>query len=229
MTRSVRTATLIALAIVVAGVGAAALYWRGGSRNAADARCAADPAAIARIDALAKGEVAGVKVARIPAPAPSLIFQNTDGAETSLAAIGERQGKVVLFNLWATWCAPCREEMPALDALQGKLGGRSFEVVAVNMDSRDSARPRDWLAKAGIRNLAYYADPKGLVFQTLRKVGLATGLPTTLIVDGRGCLVGHIEGPAHWASNDALALLRQVRAESAPAGNAQARETPARE
>ena len=85
----------------------------------------------------------------------------------------------MLFNLWATWCVPCRKEMPALDELQAKLGGADFEVVAVNIDTRDPEKPRAWLKEVGIERLAYYADPAAKVFQDLKQVGKAWGMPTT--------------------------------------------------
>ena len=84
------------------------------------------------------------------------------------------------MNLWATWCVPCRKEMPALDALQTRLGGEKFEVVAVNIDTRNLDKPKAWLQEVGIRQLGYYADPSAKVFQDLKAVGKAFGMPTTL-------------------------------------------------
>ncbi len=86
----------------------------------------------------------------------------------------------MLLNLWATWCVPCRKEMPALDALQGKLGGPDFEVVAVNIDTRDPEKPKAWLKDVGVDKLAYYSDSNAKVFQDLKAIGKAFGMPTTL-------------------------------------------------
>ena len=113
----------------------------------------------------------------------------------------------MLFNLWATWCVPCRKEMPALDELQAKLGGADFEVVAVNIDTRDADKPRAWLKEVGIERLAYYADPAAKVFQDLKQVGKAWGMPTTILVDAAGCEIGTLAGPAEWASDDAIKLV----------------------
>src|SRR5205807_9336415 len=113
----------------------------------------------------------------------------------------------VRFNLWSSWCIPCRREMPPLEALQARLGGPDFEVVAVNIDTRDPDKPRAWLKEAGIAQLAYYADPSAKVFQDLKLVGKAFGMPTTLIVDPAGCEIGTVAGPAEWASEDALKLV----------------------
>jgi thiol-disulfide isomerase/thioredoxin len=113
----------------------------------------------------------------------------------------------VLVNLWATWCVPCRKEMPALDALEGRLGSPQFEVVAINIDTRDPGKPRAWLEEAGIRRLAYYADPSARVFQDLKAAGRAAGMPTTLLIDPAGCEIGTMAGPAEWASTEAVALV----------------------
>jgi hypothetical protein len=98
--------------------------------------------------------------------------------------------------------------MPALDALQEKLGGPNFEVVAVNIDTRDADKPRAWLKEAGVNRLAYYADPSAKVFQDLKLIGKAFGMPTTLIVDPAGCEIGTVAGPAEWASEDGINLVR---------------------
>ena len=90
---------------------------------------------------------------------------------------------------------------------QAKLGGGNFEVVAVNIDTRDPDKPRNWLKEVGITRLAYYADPSAKVFQDLKLVGRAFGMPTTLIVDPAGCEIGTVAGPAEWASEDAVKLM----------------------
>ena len=113
----------------------------------------------------------------------------------------------MLLNLWATWCVPCRKEMPALDALQAKLGGDKFEVVAVNIDTRNLDKPKAWLQEVGIKQLGYYADPSAKVFQDLKAAGKAFGMPTTLLIDPQGCELGVLAGPAEWASEDAVKLI----------------------
>jgi thiol-disulfide isomerase/thioredoxin len=153
---------------------------------------------------LARGEVAAVAVAQAPKTLPQLEFRDGTGAARSLA---DWKGRTVLLNLWATWCVPCRKEMPALDALQAKLGGADFEVVSINIDTRDTDKPRAWLKDAGVDTLAYYADNSAKVFQDLKAIGKAFGMPTTLIVDRNGCELAALAGPAEWASDDALKLV----------------------
>jgi thiol-disulfide isomerase/thioredoxin len=157
-----------------------------------------------RLAPLARGEVAAVAAANPPKLLPALAFKDASGAHKTLP---EWRGRIVLLNLWATWCVPCRKEMPALDALQGMLGGPDFEVVAINIDTRDPEKPKAWLKEVGVVKLAYYADNTSKVFQDLREIGKAFGMPTTLLVDRAGCELASLAGPAEWASEDALKLI----------------------
>jgi thiol-disulfide isomerase/thioredoxin len=201
------------LAVVGAGglagvaIGLAAVYGITtflGNR-AGDAQCAPAVATAGRVAPLARGEVAGMVVASRPLQLPDLAFRDGSGIERHLA---EWRGRTVLLNLWATWCIPCRKEMPALDELQAQLGGPPFEVVAINIDTRDANKPRAWLKEIGIARLDYYTDASAKVFQDLKLVGRAIGMPTTILVDPAGCEIGTIAGPAEWASEDALQLVR---------------------
>jgi thiol-disulfide isomerase/thioredoxin len=172
--------------------------------NPADAACRPAVALAKRLAPLAHGEVAALTVAHEPFRVPDLAFTDREGHARTLA---QWKGRTVLLNLWATWCVPCRKEMPALDALEQKLGGPAFEVVAVNIDTRDPDKPRTWLKDIGITRLAYYSDPSAKVFQDLKLAGKAFGMPTTLLVDRAGCELGEIAGPAEWASEDGVKLV----------------------
>jgi thiol-disulfide isomerase/thioredoxin len=158
-----------------------------------------------RMAPLARGDVAAVAVTNAPRTQPARAVKAAAGTEKTLAAW---RGRTVLFNLWATWCVPCRKEMPALDMLQAKLGSPAFEVVSVNIDTRDAGKPKAWLNEIGVNRLAYYADNTAKVFQDLKAVGKAFGMPTTLIVDPNGCELAYLAGPAEWASEDAVRLVR---------------------
>jgi thiol-disulfide isomerase/thioredoxin len=104
--------------------------------------------------------------------------------------------------------------MPALDALQQKLGSPDFQVVAVNIDTRDPDKPKAFLKELRIDKLAYYADPTAKTFQDLKAIGRAFGMPTTLLVDRQGCEIGTIAGPAEWASDDAVKLIQAALGKS---------------
>lgn len=158
-----------------------------------------------KIAPLARGEVAALTMAAKPLRVPDLAFDGADGKPRKLS---DWRGRTVLVNLWATWCVPCRKEMPALDELQGKLGGPNFEVVAINIDTRDLDRPKSFLKDAALTRLGYFADPKAKVFQDLKAVGRALGMPTSVLVDGAGCEIATIAGPAEWASDDAVKLIK---------------------
>lgn len=191
-----------ALALVALGGGAAFYSVAGDAGNSGS--CSAARATAKRMAPLARGEVAAVQVNATPVPTPDLAFNGPDGAPTSLAAF---KGRTLLFNLWATWCPPCLKEMPALDALQAALGGADFQVVAVNIDTRNLDKPKAWLAERKITTLPYYADPQAKVFQDLRTARKVEGMPVSLIVDAEGCELAILQGPADWASADAKALI----------------------
>lgn len=171
--------------------------------------CAPAVVQAAKLAPLAKGEVAALTMATAPLKIPDLAFDDAQGAKKSLA---DFRGKTVLLNLWATWCVPCRKEMPALNALQKKLGGPDFEVVAVNIDTRDGDKPKAFLADAKLDALDYFTDRSARAFQDLKSVGRAVGMPTSVLLDGQGCEIATIAGPAEWDSADALALLAAAKA-----------------
>lgn len=198
-------ALVLALAVLAGVYGIARLR-----SNPADGACHGAVATAARIAGLVHGEVAALATAQTPFHVPALAFRDAKGRERTLA---DWRGRTVLVNLWATWCIPCRREMPALDALQAELGGPKFEVVAVNIDTRDPHKPLAFLKQVGVTHLAYYSDHSAQVFETLRAAGKAFGMPTTLLVDPKGCEIGTMAGPADWASDDGIKLVRAIIAD----------------
>jgi thiol-disulfide isomerase/thioredoxin len=186
-------------------VGLAAVYGIGAmQRNPVETACQPAAELARRLAPLARGEIAAIGIASDPKRLPELAFTDAGGKPRTLS---EFRGKTILLNLWATWCVPCRKEMPALDALQVKLGGDTFEVVAVNIDTRNLDKPKAWLQEVGIGKLGYYADSSAKVFQDLKAIGKAFGMPTTLLIDRNGCELGTLAGPAEWASEDAVKLI----------------------
>jgi thiol-disulfide isomerase/thioredoxin len=145
-----------------------------------------------------------------PQSLKGLAFNGADGKPMSLANLG---GKTVLLNLWATWCAPCRAEMPSLDTLQKEMGGDAFEVVAINVDTGDDTKPKKFLEEIGVEKLGYYSDHTLGLFNDLKKRGLALGLPVTMLIDSEGCLIAHMNGPAEWAGGDAKRLVEAALGE----------------
>lgn len=136
-----------------------------------------------------------------PVPVPEISFEDGNGQPKKLA---DFSGKVVLLNIWATWCAPCRKEMPTLDRLQAKLGGPDFEVVALSMDRAGPDKVKKFFAEIGIEHLALNIDASGKAMFTLG----ALGLPMTLLIDREGKEIGRLIGPAEWDSPDMVDFIR---------------------
>ncbi|KEQ07189.1 thiol:disulfide interchange protein TlpA [Pseudorhizobium pelagicum] len=211
-------ARLIVIAAVAGLIaGAVAVYVRtAGSGNAnvagtevaaAGGACEGTAELARRVDELARGEVAAMTPVEPPRPV-ALSFKGPEGQDLQT---GDLQGKTVLLNLWATWCGPCREEMPALNTLQKDMGSEDFEVVAVNIDTGSDEKPKAFLAETGVDALGYYRDSSMGVFNALKKEGLAFGLPVTLLLDRNGCLMSAMNGPAAWDSPDAKAMIAAAK------------------
>jgi thiol-disulfide isomerase/thioredoxin len=205
------TAAAIVVIVVAAGGGLALLYGKPTTGKEEAAQCPGARSLAQRLAPLAQGEVAALAVDKSPAPAADVSFNQPDGKKTSLA---DFRGRTILLNLWATWCIPCRAEMPALDRLQAKFGGPEFEVVAVNIDTTRLDRPKAFFTENGVKNLSLYADPSADAFETLKVAGKALGLPTTLLIDKEGCEVGVMAGPAPWDKADGIRLISAMLGKS---------------
>lgn len=161
----------------------------------------ATPAA-ADLAPLLTGEMEGVALAG-PQAAPDAGFARFDGTRGDLS---DYAGKVAVVNFWATWCAPCRAEMPSLQALQDTLGEEGLEVVTIAFGRHDPAAMERFWTEAGVTSLPLHLDAES---ELARGFGV-TGLPHTVILDREGRIVAHKRGEADWASPEALALLRAV-------------------
>ena len=135
-----------------------------------------------------------------PKDLPALSFTDGMGVPKDNAVF---KGKVTLLNLWATWCAPCRKEMPELAKLQKDLGGADFQVIELSEDLKGYGPSWDFLKQVGAQNLTLYVDVKGAALEALR----APGLPVTLLLDRDGREIGRLLGPADWAGDEAKALV----------------------
>jgi thiol-disulfide isomerase/thioredoxin len=211
---SAKLVAIAALAGLISGIGAVAFRNMGSdpsvqvSDGEQAALCEGSTQRIATLEPLIKGHVAAL-VAQVNPRTLDLAFKTDDGSSASMQSFA---GKAVLLNLWATWCVPCREEMPALNNLQKQLGGDDFEVVAINIDTGDDEKPKTFLTDYKIDELAFYRDNTLGVFNALKKEGLAFGLPATLLLDDKGCLLASMNGPAEWDHDDALALVKAAKA-----------------
>jgi thiol-disulfide isomerase/thioredoxin len=156
--------------------------------------------------ALATGPLAGFIIHPKRKDIDTFSFANNKGETLD---VSKWKGRVVLLNLWATWCAPCRKEMPDLAKLQTALGGPDFEVVALSLDRKGLAASQAFLTETGVANLAAYVEPEG---KTLAAVQ-ALGLPATILIDRNGKEAGRILGPVEWASPEAQAMVKALMAE----------------
>lgn len=160
------------------------------------------PVAVAAPGARPRGRSDVMSLHEAPRPLPELRFEDGDGRPRALTAF---RGKIVLLNVWATWCAPCRREMPTLDRLQAALGGPGFEVVALSIDRAGIAAVAEFYAEIGVERLAKYIDASGSAARRLD----AVGLPTTLLIDREGREIARHVGPAEWDTPEMLSFLRR--------------------
>ena len=211
-----RKATALAAVLAVMAVGASGLYKiaRGDSKQVAHTgACAGSLDRAGTAAPLVRGEVAALTLATQPVDLADIAFDDAEGRKTTVGAFKDR---TILLNLWATWCVPCRQEMPALDRLQGKLGSADFAVVPVDIDTIRLERPRAFLKEIGARNLPFYSDNTAGILQQFKAKQTVVGLPTTILIGRDGCEIGTMAGPAQWDSPDAEALVSKL-ARPAPA------------
>lgn len=207
----------IAVTGLAAAAGLVAVYVSGGFADNTARACAAANERAAAIDPLIEGPIAALQPLEQPVSLAALSFDDAAGNTVNL---GDFAGKTVLFNLWATWCAPCRAEMPSLAALRSDLGGDKFEVVAVSIDSRaDSADLRGFLEETDASALELYHDPTMALFNGLKDKGLLVGMPTSFLVDPAGCAFAVLQGPAAWDSPRAKAVIRAAMGAGPAVGN----------
>jgi len=198
----------LGVAAIALGFGVGVYGMLGTSGNTSVEQASAScPASIARgkeLGPLATGDIAAFRALDEPLDLTSINFVDENGTPKTLS---DWKGKIVLFNLWATWCPPCREEMPYFETLQTEKGGDAFQVVPVSIDLGDASKPKRFYEETGLKALPFMHDNTMNAFHDLKKKAVALGMPTTLLVDRNGCGLGVLNGPAHWASPDAVKLI----------------------
>lgn len=196
-------------AMGVAGLGVAIAAWVYLGNAASANSCPVQAAQAQIIDAAAVGELAAVNGTGEGRGYADMAFKSADGTEMTL---GDFSGKALLVNFWASWCVPCREEMPALDAIATEYNSDKFQVVPINLDIGEGglAKAEEFLAEGQFKNLPLYADNTFAAFDRLKREAVAVGLPATLLLDPEGCELAVLQGPAEWHSKDGKAVVEAL-------------------
>jgi len=202
---------LVGAVLVLAVVWVGLQYWGAGTPPSTDGAGGSVPPPIS-------GTLTNFTPANPERPAPSEPFFDADGKEITLQEFG---GRLVLLNLWATWCGPCAQELPSLDRLQAELGGDRFTVLALSIDRQGAAAVQPFFKTLNIAHLGIYVDPKSTFAQALD----LQGLPTTLVISPTGIVLGRLVGPAKWDSPEAKTLVRYYLDRVVSGGATDSRQT----
>lgn len=192
--------------LLVVAVFAGAVVWSARatlfSGAASGGQCSAATAMARAVEETRRDAVAAIQTGD-PRDITALPYNGTD-------TLADFKGQTILLNLWATWCAPCRAEMPSLAALHTDMASEDFQVVGVSIDHRDGANPENFLKDTNATALEYHREPTLTLFNSLRDEGLAIGMPTTLLIAPDGCVAGVLHGPAEWDAPSAKLLIREA-------------------
>ena len=199
-----------AAALVVVALAITATIWLSNATSSSASGCAPIPQAAAAIDKVASGELAAVQGTGKGRGYADLPFQDANGKAMSLKDFA---GKTLLVNFWASWCVPCRAEMPALAAVAKKFDGPDFMVLPINLDGDGGVeKAKAFLASEHITDLPVYIDPTLEALKRLKDSAVSLGLPTTLLLDRKACEVGVLQGPAQWDSPDGEKVVKALEA-----------------
>ena len=196
---------LIAFAAII--VGLYAVFQGTGNERMAEK---SNPPANSKITILkpfARGDMAAMRILDAPVDLNLISFDDDEGKKL---LVSDWKGRVILLNLWATWCPPCRHEMPSLEKLELEFGSDKFEVVAVSIDLKSPDKPKAFFAEINLKALNFYWDGSAKIYNEFKKLNLSFGMPTTILIDENGMGLAVLNGPADWASDDAMALIAET-------------------
>ena len=202
---------MVLAALVVAALAIAITFWVGNAGLLKAVECTPQPAAAKSIDDAASGQLAALNGTGTGRGYSAMAFTDAAGKAVTLKDFA---GKALLVNFWASWCIPCRAEMPALDSLAAAQNSDSFMVLPINLDLGAGGldKAKAFLAQGGWKNLPLYADSSFEAFKRLQVEAVATGLPSTLLIDKKGCEIGVLQGPAAWDSPEGTKVIEALKA-----------------
>ena len=197
----------VVIGVAGLGVAIAAWFYLGNAAEASSCPVQSMPAQV--IDAAAKGELAALNGTGEGRGYADLAFKDASGTQVTIADFA---GKALLVNFWASWCVPCREEMPALDAIATQYNSDRFMVLPINLDigAGGLEKAQSFLDEGQFQNLPLYADNSFAAFERLKREAVAVGLPATLLLDPEGCELAVLQGPAEWHSDDGKAVVEAL-------------------
>ena len=200
---------MLSIVAVLGAIGIAAVMLLSNPSDISAQECIVSPETIAALDEVTIGQMAALIPTGTGRGYADLAFVDGEGNAHTLA---EYEGKPLLVNFWATWCGPCREEMPALNALSERYADQPFEVVTIDLDLGDAGmdKAKAFLDENGLSALPLLGDPTFAAFERLKASGVALGLPATLLLDGRGCELAVLQGPAEWDGETAISVIEKL-------------------
>jgi thiol-disulfide isomerase/thioredoxin len=204
-----RPGRVLVLALISAAVALALTLWIGNSSAPQATECPVQADEAAAIDAAAIGELAALNGTGKGRGYADMKFIDSEGKPVSIADFA---GTKLLVNFWASWCVPCRAEMPALEAVATRFNGETFMVLPINLDIGEDGigKAQAFLDEGGFQHLPLYADPSFAVFERLKVQAVAIGLPASLLLDENGCELGVLQGPAEWDTPDGENVIRAL-------------------
>ena len=206
---SPKVARWLPIIALVGAIGIAAVFWLSNASNSTAQECPVSPEIITQLESSIGGQMAALLVTGTGRGYGDLSFVDAEGNDKTIA---DYAGRPLLVNFWATWCGPCREEMPALDALSAKYGGENFALLTIDLDLGDDgmAKAAAFLNENNLPNLPLLGDPTFAAFERLKNSGVSLGLPTTLLLDAKGCELAVLQGAAPWNSESAFGVIEKL-------------------